>query len=118
MTCRCCDRNCSLLAGYHNPQGRVLALLRLVHLAADDLALVLPRELIAPLAGRLSKFILRAKVRLADESGAWRVTPAVPASDSTSAPPAHALPRNRAARSRAWGRPSPCASARRRRAGS
>jgi hypothetical protein len=33
----------SLLAGYHNPQGRVLALLRLVHIAGDDLALILPR---------------------------------------------------------------------------
>ena len=82
----------SLLAGYHNPQGRVLALLRLVHLADDDLLMVLPRPLIAPLVGRLSKFILRARVRLADESGAWRVTPAVPASDSTATPPAHALP--------------------------
>jgi folate-binding protein YgfZ len=82
----------SLLAGYHNPQGRVLALLRLVHLAGDDLLMVLPHALIATLVGRLSKFILRAKVRLADESGAWRVTPAVPASDSTAAPPVHALP--------------------------
>jgi hypothetical protein len=67
----------SLLAGYHNPQGRVLALLRLVHIAAGDLVMILPRELIAPLASRLSKFILRAKVGLADESASWRVTPAV-----------------------------------------
>jgi len=67
----------SLLAGYHNPQGRVLALLRLVHIADGDLVMILPRELIAPLASRLSKFILRAKVRLADESASWRVTPAV-----------------------------------------
>jgi hypothetical protein len=82
----------SLLAGYHNPQGRVLALLRLVQLADDDLLMLLPRALIAPLVGRLSKFILRARVRLADESGAWRVTPAVPASDSGAAPSAHTLP--------------------------
>lgn len=82
----------SLLAGYHNPQGRVLALLRLVHIAGDDLALILPRELIAPLTNRLTKFILRAKVRLADESGAWRITPAVLASDSTTLPPAQVLP--------------------------
>jgi folate-binding protein YgfZ len=83
----------SLLAGYHNPQGRVLALLRLVHIAGDDLALILPRELIAPLINRLSKFILRAKVRLADESGEWRITPAVLASDSTTLPPSQLLPR-------------------------
>jgi tRNA-modifying protein YgfZ len=82
----------ALLAGYHNPQGRVLALLRLVQVAGDDLLMIVPRGLIAPLVTRLSKFILRAKVKLADESGEWRVTPAVPASDSTPAPPAHALP--------------------------
>ena len=74
----------SLLAGYHNPQGRVLALLRLVRIADDDLVMILPHELIAPLASRLSKFILRAKVKLADESASWRVTPAVRApGDST-----------------------------------
>jgi|HubBroStandDraft_6_1064221.scaffolds.fasta_scaffold232161_1 folate-binding protein YgfZ len=83
----------SLLAGYHNPQGRVLALLRLVHIAGDDLALILPRELIAPLMNRLTKFILRARVRLADDSGAWRVTPAVLAPHATSLPPSPLLPR-------------------------
>ena len=35
----------SLLAGYHNPQGRVIALLRLLLLAPDDVLLLLPREL-------------------------------------------------------------------------
>src|SRR5580658_7203527 len=78
----------SLLAGYHNPQGRVLALLRLVHVADDDLLMILPRELSAPLLSRLSRFILRAKVKLADESGAWRVTPAVRATDATPMPAA------------------------------
>jgi tRNA-modifying protein YgfZ len=63
----------SLLAGYHNPQGRVIALLRLVERADDDFLLVLPRELIAALALRLGKFVLRAKVTLTDESAAWRV---------------------------------------------
>jgi tRNA-modifying protein YgfZ len=64
----------SLLAGYHNPQGRVIALLRLVQLAADDVLAVLPRELLAPVAQRLAKFILRAKVKLADESPQWTVS--------------------------------------------
>ena len=63
----------SLLAGYHNPQGRVIALLRVLQAAPDDLLAVLPRELIAPVVTRLTKFILRAKVKLADESQQWRI---------------------------------------------
>lgn len=63
-----------LLAGLHNPQGRVIALLRLVWLAADDILAILPRELAAPVVSRLGKFILRAKVKISDESACWRVT--------------------------------------------
>src|ERR1700683_2720027 len=63
----------SLLAGYHNPQGRVIALMRLAQLAGDDLIAVLPRELIAPVAQRLTKFVLRSKVKLTDDSQAWQV---------------------------------------------
>ena len=66
--------NHSLLAGYHNPQGRVIALLRVLQLAPDDLLAVLPRELIDTVATRLRKFVLRAKVRLADDSQQWRVS--------------------------------------------
>ena len=62
----------SLLAGYHNPQGRVIALLRLLKLGADDVALVLPRELVAAVVQRLTKFVLRAKVKLSDDSAAWQ----------------------------------------------
>jgi folate-binding protein YgfZ len=64
----------SLLAGYHNPQGRVIALLRLLQLAPDDLLAILPRELIGVVVQRLGKFVLRAKVRLADDTAAWTVT--------------------------------------------
>jgi hypothetical protein len=63
----------ALLAGYHNPQGRVIALLRLLRLADGDVALVLPRELAATVAQRLGKFVLRAKVKLADDSASWQV---------------------------------------------
>lgn len=63
----------SQLAGYHNPQGRAIAVLRLLLLAPDDLLAILPRELALPVASRLAKFILRAKVKIVDESGAWRV---------------------------------------------
>jgi tRNA-modifying protein YgfZ len=72
MTRLAADR--SLLAGYHNPQGRVIALLRLLQLTADDLLAILPRELIAVVVQRLGKFVLRAKVKLADDSAAWTVT--------------------------------------------
>ncbi|HEX4388696.1 MAG TPA: hypothetical protein VH109_08730 [Steroidobacteraceae bacterium] len=63
----------SPLAGYHNPQGRVIALLRLLRLGADDVALVLPRELAATVVQRLTKFVLRAKVKLSDDSAAWQL---------------------------------------------
>ncbi len=63
----------SQLAGYHNPQGRAIAVLRIVQLASDDLIAILPRELAGAVASRLGKFVLRAKVKIADESGAWRV---------------------------------------------
>lgn len=84
---------CSLLAGYHNPPGRVIAVLRLVHLAADDVLAVLPRELVVPVAQRLAKFILRAKVQLADESALWMIAglPGTAAADSPELP--HAVDR-------------------------
>ncbi|HVN44940.1 MAG TPA: hypothetical protein VMT66_06775 [Steroidobacteraceae bacterium] len=63
----------SLLAGYHNPQGRVIALLRLLQPAAADVLAVLPRELVGPVSARLLKYVLRAKVKLADESALWRI---------------------------------------------
>lgn len=58
----------SLLAGYHNPQGRAIALLRLARSAPDEVLAVLPRELVARVAARLAKFILRAKVKIDDLS--------------------------------------------------
>jgi len=63
----------SQLAGYHNPQGRAIALLRLVQLAPDDVLAILPRELIGTVAGRLVKFVLRAKVKIGEETAGWRV---------------------------------------------
>ncbi len=62
-----------LLAGYHNPQGRTIALLRLVQWDAEDILAAIPRELAAGVASRLSKFVLRAKVKVVDESAGWRV---------------------------------------------
>ena len=63
----------STLAGFHNPQGRVIALLVVTRTSAEELFAVLPLELTAIVAQRLSRFVLRAKVRVTDESAAWRV---------------------------------------------
>jgi folate-binding protein YgfZ len=68
------DAEHSLLTGYHNPQGRTIALLRLVQWGADDVLAVVPRELAAVVATRLARFVLRAKVKVVDESAGWRVT--------------------------------------------
>ena len=57
--------NGALLAAYLNPQGRVLALLHLLTHSSGTLA-ILPRELIQPIAERMRKFILRAKVKIDD----------------------------------------------------
>ena len=60
-------------AGFHNPQGRVIALLAVTRTTPEELFAVLPLELAASVAQRLSRFVLRAKVRVTDESAAWRV---------------------------------------------
>ncbi len=66
-------REGSLLAGFHNPQGRTIALLRLIQAGEHDILAVLPRDLAATVAQRLSRFILRSKVRITEESTAWRL---------------------------------------------
>jgi len=63
----------SQVAGFHNPQGRTIALLRLVLRDSDDILALVPRELASGVAARLSKYVLRAKVKVADESAAWQV---------------------------------------------
>lgn len=63
----------TVLAGFHNPQGRTIAVLRLVQWNADDVLAVLPRELAGVVASRLAKYVLRAKAKVADESAAWRI---------------------------------------------
>lgn len=59
------------LAGLHNPQGRMIALLRLVPLGTDDVLCVLPRTLLSETLVGLRKFLLRAKATLTDESANW-----------------------------------------------
>jgi hypothetical protein len=59
------------LAGLHNPQGRMVALLRLVPLGTDDVLCVLPRTLLGDTLATLRRFLLRAKATLTDESANW-----------------------------------------------
>jgi folate-binding protein YgfZ len=61
-----------LRAGVHNPQGRALALFWLVA-DGDDILGLLPRELADGVAGLLRRYVLRAKLTIADESEQHRV---------------------------------------------
>jgi len=63
----------STFAGFHNPQGRVIALLAVRRTTAEEFFAVLPLELAASVALRLSRFVLRARARVTDESTSWRV---------------------------------------------
>lgn len=61
------------LAGLHNPQGRTLAILRLLADGPQDVLVVLPRELAADTETGLRRLVLRARVTIADDSARWRV---------------------------------------------
>lgn len=62
----------SLLAALNNAQGRVLAVLRLLHVAPGQVLIVLPSGLAEPIRLLLQKYVLRAKVTIAAGS-AWQV---------------------------------------------
>ena len=57
----------SVLAAWCSPQGRIIALPRLLG-SADALLAVLPRELIGPVLARLGRYVMRAKVVMEDVS--------------------------------------------------
>ncbi len=61
-----------LLAALSTPQGRVTAILHLLPHSSGVIA-VMPRELIVPVAERLRKYVLRAKVQIEDLSGEFEV---------------------------------------------
>jgi hypothetical protein len=58
------------LAGWCSAKGRLLASF-LVIPSPDGFLLQLARDLAAPVAKRLSMFVLRAKVKIVDQSDAW-----------------------------------------------
>lgn len=60
-------------AGLHSPQGRTLAILRLVAVTPEVIRCVLPRELVGATIEVLRKYVLRSKVTLADASDAWHI---------------------------------------------
>lgn len=62
-----------LLAGYHTPQGRAIALLRLVPTDDGGLFALLPRELVTTVRERLRKYVLRAKVTIDDVTETFAV---------------------------------------------
>lgn len=63
----------STLAGLHNPQGRVVALLAITRAASDEWFAVLPAELIGAVAQRLRKYVLRSKLQIVELGDALRV---------------------------------------------
>lgn len=82
-----------MLAGLHNPQGRVLALLRLARIEPDHVVALLPTELAAATMTTLRRYVLRAKVAISDESSAAALAALatqLPAAAAILAPAAHA----------------------------
>ncbi len=61
------------LAGLHNPQGRCLAVIRLLRMTREHLLLVLPAELADSVRQLLSRYVLRARVSIEDSATAWRI---------------------------------------------
>jgi tRNA-modifying protein YgfZ len=63
----------TLLAGLHNPQGRVIALLELTRPSDEEIVAALPAELADAVVERLRRFVLRAKVAIT--SAPWSTIP-------------------------------------------
>jgi folate-binding protein YgfZ len=63
----------STIAGFHNPQGRVVAVLAVARTSEEEFLAALPRGLVESVVQRLRKFVLRARVRIEDVSTSVRV---------------------------------------------
>jgi len=65
------DSNHAGIAGYCNPQGRVISTLLVVK-SPDGFLVLLPRSLAEKVAKRLQMYVLRSKVNIATDGG-WRL---------------------------------------------
>ncbi len=63
----------AVLAGLHNPQGRCMAVLRVLRVAGDQLLLVLPQDLAEGVRALLTRYVLRARVKITDAGATWRL---------------------------------------------
>jgi tRNA-modifying protein YgfZ len=61
------------LAGLHNPQGRIVALLDLSRTSDEEIIASLPRDLVPAVGARLRKYVLRARVRIEEMAQAQPV---------------------------------------------
>src|SRR5258708_7836466 len=113
MTALAADR--FMLAGLHNPQGRVLALLQLAGLEADQVVALLPAELAEPTMATLRRYVLRARLTISNESNAAALAALaaqMPAAARALEPAARAhaiaagLPHGRSGRAAGWRGPA------------
>jgi folate-binding protein YgfZ len=63
----------AVLAGLHNAQGRCVAAPRVVRVTREQYLLVVPADLAEAMRSLLSRYVLRARVKLEEASPAWRV---------------------------------------------
>jgi tRNA-modifying protein YgfZ len=61
------------LAGLHSPQGRVIALLRLLQREPGEILALLPKVLAQPVSEQLRRYVLRAKVQILEASAEFQV---------------------------------------------
>ncbi len=62
-----------LHAGLHNAQGRVIALLLMTRASGGDVISLLPASVAPLVVQHLRRFVLRARVSITDDTGAWRI---------------------------------------------
>lgn len=62
--------DCAQLDGYCTPKGRLLASF-IEWPTTDGLSMTIARELAAPIAKRLSMYVMRSKLKIKDESNQW-----------------------------------------------
>lgn len=79
------DLNTARLAGFCSAKGRLMASFIGFKRTPDDILLVCSRDLLPATLKRLSMFVLRAKVKLSDASGAFQVRGLTSAAQDTPA---------------------------------